>query len=410
MTTIKLRRDTAANWTSVNPTLAEGEVGIETDTNQQKIGDGVTAWNELPYLINYDSFDAPIVDYVAQTSTTWDETKLNYNSSSKVFTPMDTTANRNVYPITFIVPNNVNIDAYSTIWKFYIPNNNIYATVGSDIDNCCCQIYAESGEIAQLWYSANSWRRGDYSGGRSLGLNIYNNVPWDIRHYPANSTSTYVETIGGHSLSDGFTFNSSSGRLTKIVIYVNSQMNQNIAVGDVRLCLLDSGGNITEEYPLFTEGSQSRVKLNYNTDNLMINSNNQLDLSGTSKVIDGQWVENTIQLANGETLPDSTNIVYDLINLGCLPADATTYQYEIYLDCILYGSATSGDVSNLQVSAGVFSSRMCYVISRGAALRSSNSATLPTNTLAKLNIISVANNKGTFSLWFKGYRRIGTNV
>lgn len=133
-------------------------------------------------------------------------------------------------------------------------------------------------------------------------------------------------------------------------------------------------------------------------------------LQANSTVIDGQWVENTIQLANGETLPDSTNIVYDLINLGCLPADATTYQYEIYLDCILYGSATSGEFSNLQVSAGVFSSRMCYVISRGAALRSSNSATLPVSTLAKLNVIGVANNKGTFSLWFKGYRRIGTNT
>jgi hypothetical protein len=47
---IQIRRDTAANWTSVNPILAEGEFGLETDTNQLKIGDGVLAWTALAYF------------------------------------------------------------------------------------------------------------------------------------------------------------------------------------------------------------------------------------------------------------------------------------------------------------------------------------------------------------------------
>jgi hypothetical protein len=46
---IKLRRDTAANWTSVNPTLAAGEPGLETDTLKLKYGNGSTAWNSLAY-------------------------------------------------------------------------------------------------------------------------------------------------------------------------------------------------------------------------------------------------------------------------------------------------------------------------------------------------------------------------
>lgn len=46
---IQLRNDTAANWTSANPTLASGEIGIETDTNKFKIGDGTTAWASLNY-------------------------------------------------------------------------------------------------------------------------------------------------------------------------------------------------------------------------------------------------------------------------------------------------------------------------------------------------------------------------
>ena len=49
MTKIIQRHDTVANWTSVNPVLAAGEMGVETDTNKFKFGDGVTAWNSLAY-------------------------------------------------------------------------------------------------------------------------------------------------------------------------------------------------------------------------------------------------------------------------------------------------------------------------------------------------------------------------
>lgn len=45
----KQRRDTAANWTAANPTLLAGEIGIESDTNKIKIGDGSTAWASLAY-------------------------------------------------------------------------------------------------------------------------------------------------------------------------------------------------------------------------------------------------------------------------------------------------------------------------------------------------------------------------
>ena len=47
---IKLRRDTAAHWTSANPVLASGEPGVETDTGKMKIGNGTSTWTQLPYL------------------------------------------------------------------------------------------------------------------------------------------------------------------------------------------------------------------------------------------------------------------------------------------------------------------------------------------------------------------------
>jgi len=46
---IKFRRGTATEWTAANPVLAEGELGIETDTSQFKLGDGATVWNSLGY-------------------------------------------------------------------------------------------------------------------------------------------------------------------------------------------------------------------------------------------------------------------------------------------------------------------------------------------------------------------------
>ena len=47
---IVLRQDTAANWTSNNPTLLSGEFGFETNTNRLKLGDGVRPWTTLEYF------------------------------------------------------------------------------------------------------------------------------------------------------------------------------------------------------------------------------------------------------------------------------------------------------------------------------------------------------------------------
>ena len=47
---IQLRRDTAANWTTANPVLAQGEAGFETDTKKLKIGNGTDNWTTLTYV------------------------------------------------------------------------------------------------------------------------------------------------------------------------------------------------------------------------------------------------------------------------------------------------------------------------------------------------------------------------
>lgn len=59
---IQVRRGTAAEWTSVNPTLAAGELGVETDTRKIKIGTGSTAWTSLSYI----AADSPAITEIAQ--------------------------------------------------------------------------------------------------------------------------------------------------------------------------------------------------------------------------------------------------------------------------------------------------------------------------------------------------------
>jgi len=76
-TRIKLRRDTAANWTSNDPVLALGEAGYDTTNNELRVGDGTTAWSGLEsiggtgnkitaqktYEDNYDDGDGQTFTY-----------------------------------------------------------------------------------------------------------------------------------------------------------------------------------------------------------------------------------------------------------------------------------------------------------------------------------------------------------
>lgn len=69
LTTFQFRRGLAENWKKNNPILAQGEPGFERDTYRLKIGDGVTAWNDLAYFegtatIQTDNASIEVVDGV----------------------------------------------------------------------------------------------------------------------------------------------------------------------------------------------------------------------------------------------------------------------------------------------------------------------------------------------------------
>ena len=98
---IQMRRDVAADWTSANPVLAEGELGLETDTAKWKIGDGATAWTSLGYVNQVVAGPASVSNSGASPALTITNTGSGYSllvedSASTDSTPFVINASGNV--------------------------------------------------------------------------------------------------------------------------------------------------------------------------------------------------------------------------------------------------------------------------------------------------------------------------
>lgn len=97
-TTFQFKKGTADRWQEVNPVLAAGEPGFVTDENRLKIGDGITAWNDLPYMgessvVNADThYDFPSIGrdnviYKAESEKKiyqWNSSELKYEIIGEV--------------------------------------------------------------------------------------------------------------------------------------------------------------------------------------------------------------------------------------------------------------------------------------------------------------------------------------
>ena len=74
----KNRADTSTNWAIVNPILELGELGLETNTNKIKFGDGVTTWNSLVYAIENSSENITVRLVVGTSTSGWTEKDCDY--------------------------------------------------------------------------------------------------------------------------------------------------------------------------------------------------------------------------------------------------------------------------------------------------------------------------------------------
>lgn len=81
-TRIQLRRGNASEWTSANPILLSGEIGIELDTNKFKVGDGSNSWSSLSYVGGFLAEDTASATYATISSPTFTGTPLAPTAAS----------------------------------------------------------------------------------------------------------------------------------------------------------------------------------------------------------------------------------------------------------------------------------------------------------------------------------------
>jgi hypothetical protein len=118
-TRIQVRRDSAANWTSNNPTLADGEIGFETDTGLFKIGTNNTSWTSLEYaqvsaqgynLLNgtvtlFDSYSQEELSPIGTVPGLPYQLKVYTDVDNYAYTVGDTVKIKNFYDVEDINPN-----------------------------------------------------------------------------------------------------------------------------------------------------------------------------------------------------------------------------------------------------------------------------------------------------------------
>ena len=170
---IQIRRDTAANWTSANTVLAQGELGAETDTSKIKIGDGSTAWSSLAYLIDAGG-------YASYADTTANFTGTLQNGGSNVVVDTDIGSTVQGYDANTTTSTNTQTLTNKTV------RDTVYALSGVAFD-------ATNGSVQTKTLSANTTFTDSLSSGDAIVLQLEAGASYTVT-WP---TMTWV-TSGGN--------------------------------------------------------------------------------------------------------------------------------------------------------------------------------------------------------------------
>ena len=181
------KRDTAGNFTSDNPILLVGEPAIETDANKWKIGDGSTAWNDLPYM------------GITQN------TPANIASTNVIYTFPTAPHHNQEVGLSWYDGDGSN--------QFIIDNSDVEAVLygNSEFDLTSKQRWGEGSGECVFWYDANSsaWRVKSYSdSGRGLFTDEFD------KYISGKVEITNTRDINGIVINNANGSNFVSGELT----------------------------------------------------------------------------------------------------------------------------------------------------------------------------------------------------
>jgi len=119
---IQLRRDTAANWSSTNPTLAQGEIGIDLTNNKIKIGTGTSAWNSLAYWDDQETAAIGSFEFAGNVITTTDSSNVIIDQAVEI--KSDLTVAGNLEPTINL---NSSLGSPTKQWKdIFVSEGSVY--------------------------------------------------------------------------------------------------------------------------------------------------------------------------------------------------------------------------------------------------------------------------------------------
>lgn len=136
-TRMQQRRSPSNEWTSINPILAAGEIGFETDTNKFKFGDGVNHWADLVYFSSSDEL-LNIIDGAPDLLNTLNELAAAIGDDADFFG----TVNGNIS--SAVADHNTDTTNVHGIADTAALATKVYADAAADAAVAATQAYADS--------------------------------------------------------------------------------------------------------------------------------------------------------------------------------------------------------------------------------------------------------------------------
>ena len=389
-TKIQLRRDTAADWASNNPTLAAGEFGWESDTNRFKIGTGSAAWNSLEYADTLKTLgDLGITGSTISAPSNGDLT-LTTSGSGKV-----NISNAYTLPSSDGSANQVLQTNGSGVLSFGSVSVGDFSFVGSTMSSPSnADITLSPGGTGGVVASGLRLNGTTISADDSSTININDglNVDGTANIEGALSTNTSLALASGATVTaildeDNFSSDSDTALATQqsIKAYVDNEVS-NVSVGDLSfvgstiaapsnadLTLTSSNGNVVIEgirvagTTLSTEDSSPGIEI---AGNLIPSQDGVFQLGSSSRrwqtlfvaaetidlggaVISSDTTGSLTISASGATLPQGSKVVDQSIVLGGKTNKTTQRPVQIVKVFVSDGSTNFSDSQLLAKTANL---------------------------------------------------------
>jgi len=389
-TQIQLRRDTAADWASNNPTMAAGEFGWESDTNRFKIGTGSTAWNSLEYADTLKTLgDLGITGSTISAPSNGDLT-LTTSGSGKV-----NISNAYTLPSSDGSANQVLQTNGSGVLSFGSVSVGDFSFVGSTMSSPSnADITLSPGGTGGVVASGLRLNGTTISADDSSTININDglNVDGTANIEGALSTNTSLALASGATVTaildeDNFSSDSDTALATQqsIKAYVDNEVS-NVSVGDLSfvgstiaapsnadLTLTSSNGNVVIEgirvagTTLSTEDSSPGIEI---AGNLIPSQDGVFQLGSSSRrwqtlfvaaetidlggaVISSDTTGSLTISASGATLPSGSKVVDQTIVLGGKTNKTTARPVQIVKVFVSDGSTNFSDAQLLAKTANL---------------------------------------------------------